>query len=78
MESGVACGFICELINGIVVVGVGGVAGCVVTSFKVANFVVGIGKLGTVIPGFAGEVVVDVVAKGAIAVVTIFYGCDSV
>jgi hypothetical protein len=78
MESTVPGGFICELVNGIVVVGVGGVAGCVVTSFEVANFVVGIGKSNGTTPGFGEEVVVDVVAKGAGTVVTILNRFDSV
>jgi uncharacterized membrane protein len=56
MESGVAggasCGTVYELIDCVVVIGVGGVASTIFTSEQVANFVVGIGKLGTVVPGF--------------------------
>jgi hypothetical protein len=78
MESTVPGDFVGELVNGIVVVGVGVVTGCVVTSFEVANFVVGIGKSSGTTPAFGEEVVVDVVAKGAVAVVTIFDGFDSV
>jgi hypothetical protein len=81
MESGVACGAICgtvcELINCVVVITIGGITSWVVISFEVANFVVGICELGTVIPGFTFEVVVDVIAKGAGTVVTIFNRFDS-
>jgi hypothetical protein len=78
MESTVPGGFVGELINGIVVVGVGGVTRCVVTSFKVANFVVGIGKSNGTTPAFGEEVVVDVISEGAGKVVTIFNRFDSV
>jgi hypothetical protein len=69
MEFGVASGGVGELVNGIVDIGVGGVAGSVVTGFEVAGVVVGISLLDGTAPGFGEEVVVDVVGEAADTIV---------
>jgi hypothetical protein len=76
MEFGVACGGVGELVNGIVGIGVGGVAGGVVTGFEVAGVVVGIGLLDGTAPGFGEEVVVDVVGEAAGTIVAILNRCN--
>ena len=66
MEFNVTITRLCtdELINIIVSISIGGVAGTIFTSEQIADFIVGIGELNAVAPSFGQEIVVDVVGKG--------------
>jgi hypothetical protein len=59
------------LVNLIVGVSIGGVAIAIFTSEQIADFIVGIGKLNAVTPGFSSEIVIDIVGKSFGTIVTI-------